>query len=91
MSESSQGGKFDSNLGGVAIRYGEVSGVIGVFDAPDTPMPIGMTLQSRADGRGPGAVPAPDRPGGSPGPVGVPHPAIRAGRSMSGAGGRAIR
>jgi hypothetical protein len=37
MSESSQGGKFDSNLGGVAIRYGEVCGVIGVFEAPDTP------------------------------------------------------
>ena len=41
MSESSQGGKFDSNLGGVAIRYGEVSGVIGVFDAPDTPCGLG--------------------------------------------------
>ena len=44
MSESSQGGKFDSNLGGVAIRYGEVSGVIGVFDAPDTPCGFGMTF-----------------------------------------------
>jgi hypothetical protein len=41
MSESSQGGKFDSNLGGVAIRYGEVCGVIGVFEAPDTPCGLG--------------------------------------------------
>jgi len=41
MSESSQGGKFDSNLGGVAIRYGEVSGVIGVFSKRPTP-PCGL-------------------------------------------------
>ena len=47
MSESPQGGKFDSNLGGMAIRYGEVSGVIGVFDAPDTPMRIGMQFGLR--------------------------------------------
>jgi hypothetical protein len=46
MSESSQGGKFDSNLGGVAIRYGEVCGAIGVFDAPDNPMPIGLRCRS---------------------------------------------
>ena len=53
MSESSQGGKFDSNLGGVAIRYGEVSGVIGVFEAPDTPLRIGMTFGAvrTAEGR----------------------------------------
>jgi hypothetical protein len=53
MSESSQGGKFDSNLGGVAIRYGEVSGVIGVFDVPDTPLRIGMTFGAvrTAEGR----------------------------------------
>jgi len=53
MSASSQGGKFDSNLGGVAIRYGEASGVIGVFDAPDNPMPIGMTFGAvrMAEGR----------------------------------------
>ena len=44
MSASSQGGKFDSNLGGVAMRYGEVCGVIGVFDAPDTPLRTGMTF-----------------------------------------------
>jgi hypothetical protein len=32
-------------VGGVAIRYGKVSGVIGVFfEAPDTPMLIGMTF-----------------------------------------------
>jgi hypothetical protein len=41
MSASSQGGKFDSNFSGGAIRYGEVCGVIGVFDAPDTPRGLG--------------------------------------------------
>ena len=53
MSASSQGGKFDSNLGGVAIRYGEVIGVIGVLDAPDTPIPIRMAFGAvrTAEGR----------------------------------------
>ena len=66
MSESSQGGKFDSNLGGVAIRYGEVSGVIGVFERP-TPPADWDDVRGRADGRGPALfrlqVPRADLPG----------------------------
>ena len=53
MSASSQGGKFDSNLGGVAIRYGDVSGVIGVFECARHPLLIGMTFGAvrTAEGR----------------------------------------
>jgi hypothetical protein len=52
MSASSQGGKFDSSLGGMALRYGEVSGVIGVFEAPDNPMPLGMAFPSGGTAEG---------------------------------------
>ena len=53
MSESSQGGKLGSNLGGVAICFGEVSGVIGVFRSARHPLRIGMTFGAvrTAEGR----------------------------------------
>ncbi len=45
LSESSQGGKFDSNLGGMALRYGAaLPGAIGVLESPDNHMPIGMAF-----------------------------------------------
>jgi hypothetical protein len=37
MSESSQGGKFDSTIGGAALRLGEGPDSLGVLDAPNTP------------------------------------------------------
>jgi hypothetical protein len=33
-----------SNFGGAALRYGEVPGTIGVLEAPDNHMPIGMAF-----------------------------------------------
>ena len=44
MSESSQDGKFDSTIGGAALRLGEGPDGLDVLDAPDTPMLIGMTF-----------------------------------------------
>ena len=40
-----EGSKFDSNLGGSAIRYGEVPGALGVLESPDNPMPIGIAIR----------------------------------------------
>jgi hypothetical protein len=36
---------YYTNFGDAAIRYGEVPGTIGVLEAPDNPMPIGMALR----------------------------------------------
>jgi len=59
----------------------------GALEAPDTPLADWDEIRGRGDGRGPGAVPAPGPQSGSPGPVGVPHPAIRAGQNEQGRGG----
>jgi hypothetical protein len=40
---------YYTNFGDAAIRYGEVPGTIGVLEAPDNHMPIGMA--SRSGGR----------------------------------------
>jgi hypothetical protein len=44
MSETSQDGKFDSTIGGAALRLGEGPDGLGVLDAPNTPMPIRMAF-----------------------------------------------
>ena len=35
---------YYTNFGDAAIRYGEVPGTLGVLEAPDNPLPIGMAF-----------------------------------------------
>ena len=36
---------YSANLGGAAIRDGQVPGALGVLESPDNPMPIGIALR----------------------------------------------
>jgi len=36
---------YSANLGGAAIRDGQVPGALGMLESPDNPMPIGIALR----------------------------------------------